>query len=83
MVKVKVPPHNDEAESSVLGAILIDKDAMHIASESVSPADFYSPINGFVFDAMITLYEKSEPIDVVTLTSTLKKKKTYEKVGAA
>ncbi len=83
MSKVKVPPHNEDAEASVLGAILIDKDAINIASETLRSSDFYNPIHGFIFDAMIMLYDKSEPIDVVTLTTMLKKKKTYEKVGAS
>lgn len=82
-MKPKVPPHNLEAESSVLGAILIDKDAVNVASEILSPADFYSGQNGFIFEAMLRLYEQRNPIDVVTLSSELKKQKSGDTVAAS
>lgn len=75
MVKIKVPPHNEEAEQSVLGAILIDKDAILNISEIISPSDFYNPTHGIIFDAMFALYEERKPIDIVTLSNMLKKKK--------
>lgn len=71
----KVPPHNEEAEKSVLGAILLDKEAINIASEILKPEDFYNNIHEIIFDAMITLFDARSPIDVVTLTTILKKKK--------
>ena len=57
MVKVKVPPHHDEAEQSVLGAILIDKEAINIVSELLKPSDFYNPTHGVLYEAMLVLYE--------------------------
>lgn len=75
MAKVKVPPHNEEAEQSVLGGILIDKDAIINISEIISPSDFYNPLHGIIFDAMMSLYEERKPIDIVTLSNMLKKKK--------
>lgn len=83
MVNLKVPPHNEEAEQSVLGAILIDKDAIITVSEVITPSDFYSDIHGMIYDAMLELYEERRPIDIVTLTSILKKKKAYGKVDTA
>jgi len=80
---VKVPPHHEEAEKSVLGAVLIDKDAIHIVSEILSPSDFYNNIHGIIYDAMLSLYEAKKPIDIVTLTAQLKKKKKHEKVDAS
>ena len=74
-MKPKTPPHNLEAESSVLGAILIDKDAINLASEILSAIDFYDSQNGTIFDSMLALYENRSPIDVVTLSSQLKKQK--------
>ncbi|OGH23863.1 MAG: replicative DNA helicase [Candidatus Levybacteria bacterium RIFCSPHIGHO2_01_FULL_42_15] len=76
----RVPPHNEDAEQSVLGAILIDKDAISSTSLTLFPSDFYHDVNGLIFEAMLTLYEERKPIDMVTLTSFLKKKKKYEKV---
>lgn len=69
----RIPPHNEDAEQSVLGAILIDYNAMHIASEKLKPEDFYNPTNGIIFGTMLTLYEERKPIDIITLTSNLKK----------
>jgi len=69
----RIPPHNEEAEQSVLGAILIDNSAMHVASEKLSPEDYYNPTNGLIFSTMLTLYEERNPIDIITLTSFLKK----------
>ncbi|MBI2431227.1 MAG: replicative DNA helicase [Candidatus Levybacteria bacterium] len=83
MANVRIPPHNEEAESSVLGALLIDKNAINVVSELIKPADFYNETNSIVYDAMLTLYDKRRPIDIVTLTSELKKRKIYDKVGSS
>lgn len=81
---VKLPPQNIEAEQSLLGALLIDKDAIVKVAEILEPSDFYrSESHGQIFQAMKALFEKREPIDLVTLTEELKKQKTYEKVGSA
>jgi replicative DNA helicase len=83
MAGLKVPPNNEEAEQSVLGAILIDKDAIATVSSIIAPSDFYSPINGIIFGAMLTLYEKGKPIDILTLKATLKKNKNAKEVDSA
>lgn len=83
MAQLKTPPHNDEAEQGVLGAVLIDKDAMNIVSEILSPQHFYSDINGMIFEAMAVLYEERKPIDILTVTAQLKKRKLYDKVGGS
>lgn len=82
MATLKTPPHHEEAESSVLGAILIDKEAINTASEILKPADFYNPVNAILFDAMLSLYEARQPIDIVTLTAELKKKKKFSEVDS-
>ncbi|MDO8583009.1 MAG: replicative DNA helicase [bacterium] len=83
MAGLKVPPHNEEAEQSVLGAILIDKDAIATVSGIIGPNDFYNPINGIIFGTMLSLYEKGEPIDILTLRSALKKNKTPQKIDSS
>jgi len=83
MADIKTPPHNDEAEQSVLGAVLIDKDSIGLVSEILSPKDFYNDINGIIYDAMLGLYEERKPIDVITLTQKLKKSKNGDKVNSA
>lgn len=79
----RIPPHDDEAEQAILGAVLIDRDAMTTLSELVSPSYFYNEIHGQIFDCMLMLYEERKPIDLLTLSNTLKKKKLYEKVGGS
>ena len=83
MATLKVPPNNDEAEQSVLGAILIDKDAIATVSSIIAPSDFYNPINGTIFDSMLALYEQGKPIDILTLRSTLRKHKTSHKIESS
>ena len=83
MANPKVSPHNEEAELSVLGAILIDKDSIGLVSEIISPKDFYSDINGIIFDGMLSLYEERKPIDILTLTQKLKKIKNGDKVESS
>lgn len=79
----KVPPHDDTAEKSVLGAILIDKDAMIDVVEFLRPKHFYKEAHGDIFGAMMELYENHEPIDVVTVTSQLKKTGKLKEAGGA
>lgn len=83
MVSIKVLPHNEEAESSVLGAILIDKDAIGTVTQIITSKDFYSDINGIIFDSMLSLYEGRKPIDILTLTSHLKKNKNVPKIDSS
>lgn len=81
MVQAKVPPHSDEAETSVLGSILIDKDAIVQVSEFLAPEHFYSGQRGDIYAAMLALFEAREPIDLVTLPQKLKEQKKLKTVG--
>ncbi|PIR79925.1 MAG: replicative DNA helicase [Candidatus Levybacteria bacterium CG10_big_fil_rev_8_21_14_0_10_35_13] len=83
MVNVKLPPHNSEAEQSVLGAILIDKEAMGLVSSFLHAEDFYNDLNGIIYDAMLSLYEERKPIDLLTLKQKLKKNKTADKIESS
>lgn len=83
MASIKILPHNDEAEQSVLGAILIDKNAIVTVSEILTPRDFYSDINGIIYGAMLVIYEQRRPIDLLTLTEQLKKNKDLKKIDSA
>lgn len=79
----KVPPQNVEAEQSVLGSLLIDKDAIVKIAESLKPEHFYREQHAEIFNAIIALYEKRLPADVVTLTDELKSRGKYDFVGGA
>ncbi len=83
MADPKVPPHDDVAEQSVLGAILIDKDAMVDVAEFLRPHHFYKESHGAIFAAMIALYEAHEPIDVVSVSAQLKKDGALKDAGGA
>lgn len=80
MASLKVPPHNEELEKSVLGGILINKDAIGIVSPILKPSDFYEDINGIIYSSMLTLYDERKPIDILTVSAQLKKEKMEEKV---
>jgi len=82
-VNIKIPPHDDSAEQSLLGAILIDKDAMMDVAEFVRPAYFYKEAHGHIYEAMSELYELHEPIDVVTVTAQLKKNGSFKNIGGS
>lgn len=83
MAVVRIPPHDEEAEQAVLGAILIDKDAIISVSQLISPDNFYDQRHQIIYDAMTSLYEERKPIDLLTVTDVLKKKKNYDKVGGS
>ena len=79
----KIPPQNIEAEQSVLGAILIDADAMHRVVSVLQPEYYYKDAHRLVFVSMLELAERGEPIDLVTLTEKLRTKSELERVGGA
>ena len=79
----RVPPNNTEAERSLIGSILLDQDAMIKVGDKVRPENFYDPANKEVFSAIRELFEERKPIDIVTLSSALKKKKLLTKVGGS
>ncbi len=81
MAVSKVPPHSDEAEKSVLGSILIDRDAIVQISEILLPEYFYNERHNLIFASMLTLYEERSPIDLVTLPQKLKERKELESIG--
>ncbi len=80
---IKTPPHNEEAENSVLGAILIDKEAIGLVSGILSPKDFYNDLNGMIYSAMLSLFEERKPIDVITIVEKLKKNKNLAKIDTS
>jgi len=83
MAETKIPPQNLEAEQSVLGALLIDKDAIVVVSEFLRPEHFYKEAHGQIYKAILSLFEKREPIDLVTLSQELKEEGIYEEVGGS
>ncbi|MFQ5900050.1 MAG: replicative DNA helicase [Thermodesulfobacteriota bacterium] len=79
----KLPPQSIEAEQSVLGGILLSDGAIDKVLEILNEEDFYRDSHRKVFKGMVSLSDKSDPIDIITLTETLKKQKLLEDVGGA
>lgn len=77
----KIPPQDLEAEMSVLGALMLDTKAIIKVADTLEAADFYVPAHQKIYDAMISLFSKGEPIDVLTVTATLKRRKQLAAVG--
>ena len=77
----KLPPQSEEAELSVLGCLMLDKDAIIQVADMLKPKDFYKPDNQAVFEAMLDLYEKRQPIDLLSLGNRLKEKKQLKNIG--
>lgn len=80
-VKDKLPPQNIEAEQSVLGSLMLDKKAIIKVADILNPPDFYRRIHTNVYQAMLDLYEKGEPIDLLSLSNRLKETKQIEEIG--
>jgi len=77
----KIPPQNIEAEQSVLGALLIDKDAIIKVADMLEPPDFYKESHGVIYQAMLDLFEHHEPIDILSLSGRLEDQKKLDMVG--
>ena len=77
----RIPPHNLDAEQSLLGAILIDKDAITKIGDVTHTSDFYKDAHALIFDAMIELYEKHQPIDILSITNRLDETNQLDRIG--
>ena len=82
-IQVRIPPHSAEAEQSVIGALLLDKDAVIAVAEFLSPENFYDDRHRQIYEAAIELYEERVPIDVLTVAERLKKDKALKRIGGA
>ncbi len=77
----RLPPHNLEAEESLLGAVLLSRDAVAEAVERCSTADFYKPAHGHIFDAVCNLYARGEAVDTVTVADELRRRSLLDAIG--
>ncbi len=77
----RVPPHDIEAEQAVIGSMLTDKDAVISAIEILKEDDFYREDHKAIYAAILSLYQRSEPIDIITLKSELTSLGTFDKIG--
>ncbi len=77
----RIPPHSIEAEQSVLGSMLVSKDAVIAATEILKPDDFYRPDHKEIYEAMYELFSKNEPIDFITIKNKLEGNGNLEQIG--
>jgi replicative DNA helicase len=81
--QLKIPPQNLEAEQAVLGSILIDKNAIYRVADLLSSHDFYLPAHETIYDAIMTLNAKGQPVDVLSVTTFLKEKDKLASIGGS
>ena len=77
----KLPPQNLEAEKSVLGSVILDKESINKIADFLLPEDFYSRAHQLIFEAAVKLYERTEPIDLLSLSNKLKEANTLDLIG--
>ena len=78
---MRIPPHSVEAEQSVLGSILLDKEAMISVSETLVPEDFYKEAHKVIYESMLKLYNSQSEIDLITLTDELRDQGYLDDIG--
>ena len=83
MIFDRIPPHDDDAEMAVLGGMLMSKDAIGEVSQTIDVTDFYQPRNQTVYEAIISLFAASQPVDAVLVANQLLKDGDLEKVGGS
>jgi len=80
---IKIPPQGTEAEKALLGSLMMDKEGIIKIIDLIKPEDFYKGNHGKIYQAMLDIFEKNEPIDLLTLTQRLKEKGELEEIGGA
>jgi len=78
----RVPPHSAEAEAAVLGSMLLDRDAISLVVQCLTAEDLYRPDHQQIFQAMVDLYDRNQPVDLVTLSEEMSRRGQLEELGA-
>ena len=77
----RIPPHSVESEQSILGSIILDKDAIITVAETINPSDFYKEAHKIIYESMLKLNSNNEPIDLITLIEELRKEGHLDNIG--
>src|SRR3989344_8187773 len=80
---LKLPPQNIEAEQAVLGALMLDNKSIIQVADTLKTEDFYQPGHNKIYEAILKLYEKNHPVDILSVSSRLKEDKDLEGIGGA
>ena len=78
----RILPHSIEAEQSVIGSMILDRDAILVASEILTSDDFYQSQYGIIFDAMVELCNEGKPVDLITLQNRLREKNVPPEISS-
>ncbi|KKW33738.1 MAG: Replicative DNA helicase, partial [Parcubacteria group bacterium GW2011_GWA2_53_21] len=81
MATERIPPHSIEAEQSFLGSLLIDREAANKVADRIAPDDFYRPLHGKVYEAMLHLYNRHEPLDILSVGNRLDEAGSLQEIG--
>ncbi len=81
--QLRTPPHSLEAERTVLGALMLDKDAIIKVADMIHVGDFYKESHNLIYEAMLALYEKSDPLDVLSISNELEEQNKIDAIGGA
>ncbi|MDP3710565.1 MAG: replicative DNA helicase [bacterium] len=81
--QVRIPPQDVEAEMSVLGSLMLDKDAVFRVVDLLKPHDFYKPLHKEIYESMMDLCQRREPIDIITVSTRLREKNKLEEIGGS
>ena len=77
----RIPPHSVESEQSILGSIILDKDAIITVADTINPSDFYKEAHKIIYESMLSLNSNNEPIDLITLIEELRKEGHLDNIG--
>ena len=80
---LRIPPQDVEAEISTLGSLMLDKDAIVRVADALAAHDFYKPLHREIYEAMLDLFNRREPVDVLSVTSRLREKDKLEEIGGS
>lgn len=80
---IKLPPQNLEAEAAVLGSLMLDKDAVIKVADVLVPEDFYKPVHAKIYESVLTLFEKHQPIDILSVTNRLRESNMLAEIGGS
>ncbi|MES2854224.1 MAG: DnaB-like helicase N-terminal domain-containing protein, partial [Bdellovibrionota bacterium] len=80
---VRIPPHNLDAEQSILGGLMVDSFAFDVVSSVITEDDFYKIAHRKIYTTISELYTKSQPIDIITVSNALADKKEIDAIGGA
>src|SRR3990167_1407354 len=80
---LKLPPQDTDAEQSVLGALMIDKDSIFSVADVLIPSDFYKKSHSLIYEAILKLWGGHEPIDILSVTAELRRNETLKEVGGS